>query len=165
MDTGTGGRHLDYTLEPMIDQGALRRMKQVDRFASVEVSARVGVFGGEDDAVAEPVSKAANAAHAERLTLKLFANQKHKKGMSLTPSVVKALVSRLLKQSDDIDKLVVVSDDEGLAAKDRMIDLLKHKIHKQHPASSLEISAGRYTHGSKIDLLRRTCRGWLTDLR
>lgn len=164
LDPGNPDRYLDYLVQPVIDQRALDRMRQMQRFAEIEITASVGVFGELDDDVAESVSQAANSVRAQRLTLKLMANEKNKKGSSLTPRAVRHLINRLLPRSDDIDRLKIKGDDEALENKDKVIDLLKHKISDSHPASSLKVSAHRYTHGSKMDLLRRTCRGWLETL-
>jgi hypothetical protein len=164
LDPGSDAPYLDYLVQPMIDQRTLERMRKVQRFAEIEVTASVGVFGGLDDQVAESVLEAANGMLAHRLTLKLCANEKHKKGASLKPAAVRHFLEKLLPRSEDIDKLTIKGDDEALQDRDTVIDLLKHRIHEKYRASELQVDNHRYTHGSKMDLLRRSCRGWLTSL-
>ncbi len=164
LDPGNDALYLDYILQPVIDQRALERMRKVQRFAEIEITASVGVFGNLDDPLAESVLEAANGLKAQRLTLKLCANDKNKKGASLMPAAVRHFLQTMLPRSEDIDKLTIKGDDEALQDRDKVIDLLKHRIHTKYRASELQVDNHRYTHGSKMDLLRRACRGWLTSL-
>ena len=164
LDPGNLARFFDYVIEPMIDRSALSRMKRMRRFAEVEISAKAGVFGELDDGVSESVYDAAGKANAVRLSLKLIANEKHKHGNSLNPTVVRNLIKKMLPHSEDIDKLVIKADDEDLETKDKVVDLLKHKMFVTFSEKELEVSGGRYTPRSKISLLRRACRGWLKTI-
>jgi hypothetical protein len=164
LDSGNMGRFFDYSVEPMIDRGAMDRMKSMRRFAEVEISAKVGVFGEPENEFAESVGDAVRQVNAARVSLRLMANEKHKHGSSLTPSVVRAFIKKMLPHSEDIDRLVVKADDETIETKDKVVDLLKHKMFRPFSERELEVSGGRFTHRSKISLLRRACRGWIKEL-
>lgn len=164
LDPGNDALYLDYMIQPMIDQHTLARMRKVQRFSEIEITASVGAFDKLDDKVAESVLDAAKGVKAHRLTLKLHANEKRKSGASLTPSAVRHLVDKLLTRSEDIDKLAIKGDDEALQNRDSVINLIEHRVHTKFRASELQVDNHRYTHGSKMDLLRRACRGWLTSL-
>ena len=164
LDPGNDALYLDYMVQPMIDQHTLARMRKVQRFSEIEVTASVGVFDKLDDRVAESVLDAAKGVKAHRITLKLCANEKRKSGASLIPSSVRHLVDKLLTRSEDIDKLTIKGDDEALQNRDSVINLIEHRVHTSFRASELKVDNHRYTHGSKMDLLRRACRGWLTSL-
>lgn len=158
-------RFFDYQISPKIDSKALDRMKRMHRFSQVEVSAKVGVFDVATDPLLESVYDAAGEAKAMRISLTLHANEKYKHGESLTPKVVRRIVDRLLKSQDDVDRLVVTADDPALDAKDRVIDLIEHKMHLPFTERDLQISVGRrYTRNSKITLLRRSFRAWFHQL-
>lgn len=154
-------RFFDYQISPRIDSKALERMRKMQRFSQVEVSAKVGVFDVAADPLLESVHEAAGEAKAMRISLTLHANEKYKHGSSLTPNVVRRVVNRLLKNQDDVDRLVVTADDPAIGSKDRIIDLIEHKIHLPFTERDLQISVGRrYTRNSKISLLRRSFRAW-----
>ena len=158
-------RFFDYQISPKIDSHALSRMKKMQGFSQVEVSAKVGAFDVATDPLLESVHDAAGEAKAMRISLTLHANEKYKHGSSLTPKVVRRVVSRLLKSQDDIDRLVVTADDPSIDPKDKVIDLIEHKIHLPFTERDLQISAGRrYTRNSKITLLRRSFRAWFHQL-
>lgn len=164
LDATNSARYFDYTVEPMIDRGTLSKLKKMRRFAEIEISARVGVFVDSDDPVAESVLEAASQAHAARISFRMMANEKHKRGNSLTPSAVMAFVNKMLPNSENIDRLVVKADDETAEAKDKFVDLLKHKVSVPFSVQDLDISGGRYTPQSKISMLQRACRGWLEKI-
>ena len=164
LDASNSARYLDYTVEPMIDRSALNRMSKMRRFAEVEISARVGAFSESDDPLAESVHEAASQAHAARISFRMMANEKHQRGNSLIPTAVKAFVKKMLSNSDNLDRLVVKSDDQTVETKDKLVDLLKHKISLSFSERELMISGGRYTPLSKVNLLQRACRGWLETI-
>lgn len=164
LDPGNLNRHFDYTIDPMIDSHALDRMRRMERFSEIEISAKVGVFEHLENGIAESVFQAAGQSKAYRVSLKLIANEKHHTGNSLVPKVVKDLLRKALSHSEGVDRLVVKADDQALETKDKVVDLLKHKLFKQYSEKELAVSAGRYTATSKLTMLRRACRGWLSEI-
>lgn len=163
LDPGSYSRHFDYELTPKIDARALQRMKSMKRLSEVTVSANIGAFEDATDDLGESVKDAATAARAVRLHLKLVANPAHKRGGFLDLPVVRKLVDSMLRQPEDVDRLEVKGGG-GADEKDQMINLLKHKIRKQYPDSTLIVANHRYTFESKIHLLRSTSRMWIDNI-
>ncbi|WP_291517509.1 DUF6731 family protein [Acidovorax sp.] len=164
LDPGSNNRRFDYEVVPKIDARALQRMQGMKHLSEVTVSANVGAFEDANDDVGESVKEAATAARAMRLHLKLVANPAHKRGGFLDLGVVRKLVDSMLKQPDDVDRLEVKGGGGAAEEKDQMINLLKHKIRKQFPDTSLIVANHRYTFESKIHLLRSPCRMWIDSL-
>lgn len=156
-----GRAELDYALSPRIDANALKRMRSMPSFAEVEVSANVGAFSDTGEAMGESVAESARQARAQRVYLKLMANKPHGRGEALNMQAARRMLSGLLRRNDDVQILRVRSSDESVDVQDRVVDLIEHKIRQKYPDSMLRVEQHRYTYDSKIDLLRRACRGWL----
>lgn len=162
LDPGNFERHLMYSVEPKIDQEALRRMERMERFSEVEITANVGVFEDSDN-VGESLLDAANGIRASRIYLKFIANEKYQRNNHLGLDAVKSFVTRLLGK-EEIDKFKVKGADEQLEKQDRVIDLIEHKVRRRYTDRELEIVNHRYTYDSKIQLLRKACRSWLDTI-
>lgn len=165
VDPADGDRFFDYLVSPRIDANALKRMKAMTHFSQVTVTANVGAFEHAEGELGESVKQAAEAVHAERLHLKLDSNKPHKKGSFLRLQEAKGLIASLLNNAAEVDKLEVKGGGEDAGTKDQVIDLLKHKLRKKFPEVELVVANHRYTAGSKTNLLRKACRGWLDDLK
>lgn len=163
LDPGNSSRHLMYSIAPKIDQAALKKMKAMKQFAEVELTASVGAFD-ETDGVGESVLEAASGISAQRVHLRFIANEKHKKGYILRRDAVMGLVDKLLQKSEDVDVLKIKRAEEVAEKQDRVINLIEHKIRRHYTQRDLTVTNHRYTYQSKIDLLRRACRGWLDSI-
>ena len=164
LDPGSAERHFDYEVRPMIDRQAMARMQAMGGFAQLRVTASVGAFEALDDEVGESVSQAASAARAMRVDLRLAANPAHQRGGHLSKTAATRFINGLLSRSEGVDKIEVKSSDEQMDASDRVIDLIEQKVRWRYPDTQLTVLNHRYTHESKIDLLRRACRGWLDQM-
>jgi len=154
----------DYTITPKIDRLALKRMQDMKSLTSVEVVANVGAFEQVDGKIAESAEEAAQEAKAMRLSIKLDANTAWKRGNSLNVESVKKLLLDLLKKSDDVQALRIKGSSDEAEKIDQTINLLEQKINAKRNASELKVVNHRYTHASKVDLLKRVCRGWTDTL-
>lgn len=163
LDPGNMDRHFDYTVAPCIDRNVLRRMERMRNLTAVEVVASVGAFEHSGVDIGESVEQAAAAASAVRLSLRLEANEAHRKGSFLNFAQASAFIGSLLRRGDEVQKLDVKGA-ENADTKDELIHLIEHKIRVRRNASELNVVHHRYTYASKIDLLKRVCRGWITDL-
>lgn len=163
LDPGSS-RHFDYSVQPMLDRTTVARMEQMQRISEVEIVASVGAFAGADDVTGESVLEAAQATGALRVSLKLVAHHKHGRGGRLNMAPIRQLIDHLLPQDDGIEKLSVRGGGDELERKDLAINLIEQKIKCTYPSRALLIEGNRYTFASKIDLLRRACRGWLETL-
>jgi len=164
LDPGSAERHFDYEVRPMIDRQALARMQAMGGFAQVRVTASVGAFEALDDEVGESVSQAADAARAMRIELRLAANAAHQRGGRLNKVAATRFINGLLRRSDGVDKIEVKSSDEQQEASDRVVDLIEHKVRRRFSDKQLQVLHHRYTYDSRIDLLRRACRGWIDQM-
>ena len=160
-DLNPGNLELDYALTPRIDSAALARMRRMPNFSEVEVTANVGAFSETDEMVGESVAEAAEEAKAMRIHLKLMANEKYGRGGKLNLQAANRLIKGLLNRGDDVQTLKVKSSDVSQDMQDRVVDLIEHKIRQRYPDTMLSVDRHRYTYASKIDLLRRACRGWV----
>ena len=163
VDPGNMNRHFDYTVAPCIDRNVLERMKKMRNLTAVEVVASVGAFEHSSVDIGESVEQAAAAASAVRVSVKLEANEAYRKGNFLDFAPTNAFIQSLLGRSDKLQKLDVKGA-ENADTKDDVIHLIEHKIRTRRNASELSVVHHRYTHTSKIDLLKRVCRGWITEL-
>ncbi|QXL84119.1 DUF6731 family protein [Comamonas sp. NLF-1-9] len=164
LDPGSAERHFDYEIRPRIDQHALQRMKSMNGFSHVDVIASVGAFEDLTDDVSESVWQAAESVRAMRVQLRLSANPAHQRGRKLNMRAVREFIQGLLSRDDGVDKIELKSADEQLDQNDRLIDLIEQKIRLRYPATQLDVLNLRYTHDSKIALLRRACSHWLQRL-
>jgi hypothetical protein len=162
LDPGNAERHFDYTVAPCIDRHVLQRMERMRNLTSVEVVASVGAFENSGD-VGESVEQVAEASRAMRLSLKLDANEERQRGNFLNLDSVMPLINSLLRRGEDVKK-IDVKGSEDAETRDEIIHLIEHKIRVRRNASELLVVNHRYTHTSKIDLLKRVCRGWIIDL-
>lgn len=164
LDPGSADRHFDYEVRPMIDRQTLARMNAMGGFAQLWVTASVGAFEALDDEVGESVSQAADATNAMRVELRLAANALHRRGGKLNMLAARRFINGLLSHGDGVDKIEVKSSDAQLETSDRVVDLIEHKVRRRYPDTQLNVLHHRYTYASKIDLLRRACRGWLDEM-
>lgn len=162
LDPGSD-RHFFYTIAPKIDQSALEKMQAMPNFAEVEITANVGAFE-TGEMVGESVYEATSGVGAQRLSLKLCANEAHKKGYVLNLQNIRGFIDRVLARSDDVSVLKVKSADQAATDQDRVINLIEHKIKLRYSDSALQVFNHRYTLASKINLLRQSCRYWLDTL-
>lgn len=162
LDPGSD-RHFFYTISPKIDQTALEKMQAMPNFAEVEITANVGAFE-TGEMVGESVYEATSGVGAQRLSLKLCANEAHKKGHVLNLQNIRGFIDRVLARSDDVSVLKVKSADQTATDQDRVINLIEHKIKLRYSDSTLQVFNHRYTLASKINLLRKSCRHWLDTL-
>ena len=163
VDPGNMERHFDYAVAPCIDSNTLRRLKKMRNLTAVEVVASVGAFEHSGADIGESVEQAAAAASAVRLSVRLEANEAHRKGNFLNFAQTSAFIGSLLRRGNEVQKLDVKGA-ENADTKDEVIHLIEHKIRTRRNASELSVVHHRYTHASKIDLLKRVCRGWITEL-
>ncbi len=164
LDPGSAERHFDYQVRPVIDRHAMSRMQSMGGFSHVRVTASVGAFEALDDDVGESVSQAASAASAMRIELRLAANAAHQRGGRLNMQAAQRFINGLLSHSEGVDRIEVKSSDEQAEASDRVIELIEQKVRRRFPDTQLSVHHHRYTYASKIDLLRRACRGWLDQI-
>lgn len=152
-----------YIVAPMIDRSAMKKMKAAAAFSSIEVNASIGAFDCGDK-IGESVLEAAKGATAHRLHLKLIANEKNKRGNTLSSTAVRHLVDKLLGKGEDIDSIRVQVADDFVEKQDKVIDLIEHKVSRFYSANDLIIENHRYNYDSKVALLRRACKGWLDSI-
>lgn len=156
-------RQFDFKVAPRIDRTALQRMERMNNFSSVEIVASVGAFENTGANVGESVQQAAEESRAVRLSLKLEANEIHQKGNSLSVASMRTLIDSLLRRGEEVQK-IDVKGSENADTRDQVVQLIEHKVRSRRNASELLVENHRYTYTSKIDLLKRVCRGWITEL-
>jgi hypothetical protein len=162
LDPGDGERHFDYSIIPKIDRKVIEKLNRLTRISTVEITANVGAFDS-NTALGESVVDTVRAASAKRITISLHANEPHKKGSALAINPIKALIDHVRGQQEDVSKIVVTGREDA-AMQDQILNLLEEKVRIQYDDRELEVLNHRYTLESKMNLLRRACRGWIQNL-
>lgn len=162
LDPGASDRHFDYVIQPKIDRQVMDKLNRMTRLSTVEISASVGAFD-TDTVLGEAVVDTVRAASAKRITITLHANDLYKKGESLDNRPIRTLMDRLLGQPEGVGKITVTGREDA-ETQDQVLNLLEEKVRRQYSEHDLQVLQHRYTLQSKMDLLRRACRGWTDTL-
>lgn len=165
LDPGNAERHFDYSASPKLDSTILQKLKEMQKFTGLTVTATVDALDAAQSSLGTSLAEATRPAKARRINFHLAANEPHKKGRFLDRGHILRLIHGLRREDEDsVTKLQVTGESPDVAGKDMLIDLIRHKIRRKYDASELKVIEHRYTRRSRWDLLDRSLRGWQNTL-